>query len=647
MQYADVILPIAVPRPYTYALGVHALRAAVGMRVIVPVGKSATAVGVIERLHDTPPVNGKIREVEEIIDQTAVVTPNQMALWRWMSGYYMCSLGEVSKAALPRGIQYASYAPPRRSVRAKHTSADQEYVPQHAIAEHMEQLRQRSSTALLYGAIATLRVDLYIALIREAIAAGCQSLVIVPDHAEPLVDRLVEVFGSERILQYYGRQPEARRSKSYTALLESPEQFDIVIGTRTALFLPLHNLSQVIVDSEADSRYYQNDPAPRYHARDTALVLARIHGARALLAAQWPTLESYYNAVRGKYTNIYIPKTTLPPKTTALERGKGLISKYLHERITDNIRQERQVVLFQNRRGFSPYVECTQCSTIPQCSQCNVTLTYHKQNNTLECHYCGIAEPYNTQCPSCGVAALAPRGIGTERVEEQVRAMFPEAIVDRLDTDSASSRVKAGRILGEFSQHNTDILVGTQLLNRTARMGRIGLVGVINADNMLSHPDFRASERAYELLMQLSSLINMPDGEVVIQGSQRDSRVVRAVREDDMLGFYASELEERGVMLYPPMVRMLRLELRHADLQIVRAAASALYDMLHPLFGTRISIPYEPQIDRIMGQNLRQMLLRIERERSIERAKSLLATKISEFEKSFPKVRLIVAVDPL
>lgn len=648
MKYADIILPVAVPRPFTYALGAEcATRAAVGQRVVVPVGKSATAVGIIDRLHDDPPSSGTEREVQEIIDREPIVTPPQIELWRWMAQYYMCALGEVSKAALPRGILQASYAPPTRKRTVKHTPPSEEMTSDENIAPILKEIHDsQNTTTLFYGDIDTLRVELYIALIREAAAAGRQSLLLLSEASSPTAVAVIRALGSERVVKYFGTQTEMRRSTCYMRLRHDAQSIDLVIGSRTALFLPFDSLGQVIIDGESDSRYYRPDPAPRYHARDTALVLAHLHNARTLLAARCPALESYYNAARGKYNDIYVAPKAASVKVTALERGKGLLSRYLHAQMGERIAAGQQVVLFQNRRGFSPYVECTQCGAVPECPQCSVTLTYHKQSNSLECHYCGIVHPYTPRCPSCGGDTLVPRGIGTERIEEQVRVLFPTARVDRLDTDSASSRTKAGRILGDFSQQQTDILVGTQMLSRTAAMGHVGLVGVINADNMLAHPDFRAAERAYGLLMQLAALINVPGGEIVIQGSQRDSRVVQAVADNDTPGFYEAELAERLQMLYPPAVRMIRLELRHPDAAMVDQAASELFTLLRPLFGNRISAPFEPQIDRIMGQNLRQMILRIERTRRVERAKALLGEQLALFNKRFSKLRIIVVVDP-
>lgn len=737
-QYADIILSVAMVPPFTYAVaeGVHL---SVGMRVRVPVGKNRSAVGIVYRVHETPPAAGAIRLVESVLDAEPVVLATQLRLWTWCSEYYLCTLGEVARNALSAGIREGSYAYPMqlhlrlspeyhdniilselldsmaRKTKSQYRAlmAYLSQIPTNAQGEPELQLSDDTGwierrtltdgdvasgsilklvergillqeprriakvapaattedqsiqdcchtpllqritacfdthrTVLLYGEIDPCRSDVYINMIQDA--APGQSLLLLPDTytTAPLIAALEEAFGQSMVL-YHGALADNRRSAIYQRLIDAPQSVRVVVGTRSALFLPMTGLRQVIIDNESDASYRQRDPAPRYHARDVALMLAHIHGARTLIAGSVPTLESYHNAVQGKYGNIEVERRGPLPKVITLERGKGLISKYLHRQIEQRLEMGQQVVLFQNRRGFSPYVECANCGEIPRCSQCNVTLTYHKQTNSLLCHYCGTAAPFTQQCPSCGMQTLVARGIGTERVEEQIRTMFPTARVDRLDTDSAGSRVKAGRIIGQFVDQQTDILIGTQMVARTAQMGSVGLVGVINADNMLSHPDFRASERAFGTLMQLKGLVNVEsDGEIVIQGSHREHTVIRAVEQSDVNGFYASELEQRNFLMYPPQVRMIRLELRHAAEPELDAAARDMFDSLSRIFGTRLSPPFEPQIDRIRNIYIRHIILRIERSRPVARAKEILAAEMLRMRKRYPKVRVVVEVDP-
>lgn len=745
--FADILLPVAVPRAFTYAVPETAA-VVVGMRVRVPLGKSKICEGIVVKVHDTPPAskNGP-KQIAEIIDEQPFVLPEQLRLWEWMARYYLCTQGEVLKAAVPTGIRsggyrptaelyirltpeyrteekiaetlehikrakvqaralvaYLSFLPTKTDGEPQLNPADEralwvlraditESVPGAAVLKLVERgiLEQREivpaklhranpvaftlplapenpygeriadafvahNTVLLSGEIGDAyktAIPIYISLAAREIAAGRQVLLLLPDTVMTVqvTNALQEAFGA-RCLFYHSRLTDRARSAAWQRMIEQPQTVGLAVGTRSALFLPFRDLGLVIVDNEHDPNYRQADPAPRYHARDAALMLAHLHGAKTLLASHTPSTESWLNATAegGKYGSVPIPPAQHAAHTevTVLERGKGLISKYLYKRIGETLAEGRQVVLFQNRRGFAPYVECANCGTTPTCPNCNVTLTYHKESSALVCHYCGSSQPYSSTCRACGMHTLMPRGIGTERIEECAAELFPETKIARMDTDTMRGAGAAGRIMTDFAEGETGILIGTQMVARTAQAGqRIGLVGVINADNMLAHPDFRAGERAFQLLMQLKALLSADTaGELIIQSSQRLHPVLIAVANHDTEGFYAHELEERQGLLYPPYVRMLRLTFRHPDKRLAVAAAERCEALLRERFGRRVSPPFEPQVDRVQNLYILHLLLRIERQRPVTRAKAILLEILAQVRKQFPAVYILTEADP-
>lgn len=748
MTFADILLPVAVPRAFTYTVPEQAA-ICVGMRVRVPLGKSKVCEGIVLSVHDTPPVsrNGP-KYILEIIDQQPFVLPEQIRMWEWIASYYLCTPGEVLKAALPAGIRSGSYRPtaelyvrltPRYRTAGKIAETLEEMrraktqckallaylvqlpcspdgepqlnpedkqqlwvlrsditetvsgavilkliergiLEQHEIipsvlrrthathttpelpgtaspyAGQVAEAFRKYDTVLLSGEIGDTRattIPLYISLVAREIEQGQQTLLLLPDTVmtTQVTNALQMAFGT-RCLFYHSRLTDRARSAAWQRMIEQPDTVGLIVGTRSALFLPFQRLGLTIVDNEHDPNYRQGDPAPRYHARDTALMLAHLHGAKTLLASPAPSTESWLNAMGkgSKYGSVVIPARSgaEQPTVTVLERGKGLISKYLHKRIGETLAEERQAILFQNRRGFAPYVECANCGATPTCPHCNVTLTYHKESSALVCHYCGWSQPYSSACTACGMQALTPRGIGTERIEEYAAELFPDTKIARMDTDTAKGAGALGRILTDLAEGETGILVGTQMVARTAQAGeRIGLVGVINADNMLAHPDFRAAERAFQLLTQLKALLpSDSSGELVIQSSQRLHPVLVAVANHDAEGFYLHEMEERQRLLYPPYVRMLRLTFRHRDKPLVVAAAQRCETLLRERFGRRVSPPFEPQVDRVQNLHILHILLRIERQRPVAKAKAILTEILAQVRKAFPAVHIIAEADP-
>lgn len=743
-RFADILLPVAVPRAFTYAVP-DAATIEAGMRVRVPLGKSKVCEGIVVNVHDTPPGSKSgPKHILEILDSRPFVLNEQLRLWEWIASYYMCTTGEVLKAALPAGIRSGSYRPSaelyvrlapgyrngghiatlleelkRAKVQARTllaylsflpaaadgepdlSPADErqlwvlraditESVPGSAVlklvergvfeqqeiipftlgrtpivspipapnsspaAEVLNEAFKSHNAVLLSGEIGDTgrtTIPIYISLAARMMAQRRQTLLLLPDTVmtAQVTNALQEAFGS-RCLFYHSRLTDRARSAAWQRMVEQPESVGLVVGTRSALFLPFHRLGLAIIDNEHDPNYRQGDPAPRYHARDTALMLAHLHGARTLLASPTPSAESWLNATAegGKYGSVAIPPgvDTMRPGVTVLERGKGLISTYLSRRIGETLEAGRQVVLFQNRRGFAPYVECANCGATPTCPHCNVTLTYHKESSALQCHYCGWSQPYSSACASCGMHALVPRGIGTERIEECAVELFPGARITRMDTDTTRGAGAVGRILTDLSEGETDILVGTQMVVRTAQAGeQIGLVGVINADNMLVHPDFRAAERAFQLLMQLKALLP-GDSEMVVQSSQRLHPVLVSLANHDIAGFYAHEMDERRGLLYPPFVRMLRLTFRHPNKPLAVAAALRCEELLRERFGRRVSPPYEPQVDRVQNLHILHLLLRIERERPVARAKAILVEILTLVRKQFGPVHITAEADP-
>ncbi|MBQ5653663.1 MAG: primosomal protein N', partial [Alistipes sp.] len=425
------------------------------------------------------------------------------------------------------------------------------------------------SAALLHGVTGSGKTEVYIHLIAEVLAAGGDVLLLVPEIAltAQLIERMERIFGA-RLTAYHSRLTNHRRSENYLRLNRSTGG-EFVVGVRSSIFLPLKNLQLIIVDEEHDASYKQAEPAPRYSARDVAVWMAHQRGARTLLGSATPSLETWLNATSGKYghatlTERYgeaeLPKIYLSDTRRAAQRGErhGHFNKLLIDKIEQTLARGEQVMLFQNRRGFAPYLECPECGWTARCPHCNVTLSYHKYRSQLICHYCGHTEQASTRCPSCKVVELQPMGFGTEKIEEQIAELFPEARVGRLDRDQLTSESAFNRIIDDFATHRTDILVGTQMITKGFDFEGVSLVGVLNADNLLLNPDFRASERAFQLLQQVAGRAGRrhAGGEVVIQTSDPANPLLRQVLNDDFRGMAHEQLADRQSYFYPPYARL-------------------------------------------------------------------------------------------
>ena len=515
--------------------------------------------------------------------------------------------------------------------------------------------------ALLHGVTGSGKTEIYIHLIAETLARGGDVLLLVPEIAltAQLIGRMERIFGS-RVTPYHSKLTNRRRTETYLRLNRS-QGGEFVVGVRSSIFLPLKHLQLIIVDEEHDASYKQADPAPRYNARDCAVVMARLWGGRTLLGSATPSLETWLNAEGGKYGRAVLaerygdarpPEIFVSDTIRAAKRGErhAHFNKLLLDKMEETLGRGEQVMLFQNRRGFSPYVECSQCGWTARCPHCNVTLTYHKGGARLVCHYCGYTAPVPAKCPSCEVTEVLPRGFGTEKVEEEIARLFPEARVARLDRDSVTSERAFNAIISDFEAHKTDILVGTQMITKGFDFGGVSLVGILNADNLLNNPDFRAAERAFQLMLQVAGRAGRRSdgGEVVIQTSEPGHPVIRQVVAGDFAGMARMQLSEREAFFYPPYARLTSLTLRHRDVALLRRGVTELAARLRVRFGRRVLGPMTPPVDRIRGEYLAGLLLKIESGASSAKARSLLAAELKAFAENpeFKTITVICNVDP-
>ena len=526
----------------------------------------------------------------------------------------------------------------------------------------MEKIKSSSKTVqLLHGVTGSGKTEIYIHLMAERLAAGGNVLYMLPEIAltAQLIERMRGYFG-DRVVVYHSRLSDNRRAEVYRELLAS-QGGRLVVGVRSSVLLPLTHLSLVVVDEEHENSFKQADSAPRYQARDTAVVLAGLCGAKTLLGSATPSMESYYNALCGKYvlvalterySGVSLPQVLLSDTLRAARRGekRSHFNKLLLDRIEEALVRGRQVMLFQNRRGFSPYVECSECGWTARCPHCNVTLTYHKSGRKLVCHYCGYTAEVPAKCPSCKVTDVIPMGFGTEKVEEEISRIFPEARVARLDRDSVTSEKAFNAIIADFEARKTDILVGTQMITKGFDFGGVSLVGILNADNLVNNPDFRAAERAFQLMMQVAGRAGRraEGGEVVIQTSEPGHPVIRQVVAGDFGAMARAQLAEREAFFYPPYARLTSLTLRHRDPAVLRQGIMELAARLRVRFGRRVLGPMTPPVDRIRGEYLAGLLLKIESGASSARARELLAAELKTFSENpaFKAIAVIVNVDP-
>ncbi len=526
----------------------------------------------------------------------------------------------------------------------------------------IEKAFKEKPVVLLHGVTSSGKTEIYIHLIQRTLAEGKQVLYLVPEIAltTQLTSRLKRIFGN-RLGVYHSKFSDAERVEIWNNVLDD-KGYDVIIGVRSSIFLPFRKLGLIIVDEEHESSYKQFDPAPRYHARNSAVVLAGMHGAKTLLGTATPAIETYFNAKTGKYglvelkqrhEDIALPEIVVTDLKEAY-RKKQLESHFTTEllsRIKTALDNKEQVILFQNRRGYAPFIECKACSYVPRCKNCDVSLTLHKSFHTLTCHYCGYTENIPAVCPVCRTPNLNTRGFGTEKIEDKISQFFPEARTSRMDLDTTRSKRSYERIISEFEQHKVDILIGTQMISKGLDFEHVSLVGILNADNLLNFPDFRAHERAFQLMAQVSGRAGRKNkrGTVVIQTSSPDNIIIEQLRNNDYEGMFATQCDERLLFNYPPYCRMIQVILKHKDVNIVKAASKQLAASMRLVFKERVLGPNDPLVSRIQNMYIKHILLKIEMDISAEQAKKILRdlTDKLQAEPKFKSLRIILDVDPM
>ncbi len=528
---------------------------------------------------------------------------------------------------------------------------------QNAFNEIENQFREHQ-VVLLHGVTSSGKTEIYIHLINKIIAEGKQVLYLVPEIAltTQLTSRLKRIFGN-RLGVYHSKFSDAERVEIWNKVLQD-KGYDVILGVRSSVFLPFRQLGLVIVDEEHDSSFKQYDPPPRYNARNVAIVLAGMHGAKTLLGSATPSVESYYNAKTGKFGFVELNQRFLEiemPEILVCDTKEAYRKKCMNGHFSDILLQkmkialdsDEQVILFQNRRGYAPYIECKACAYVPKCKNCDVSLTVHKVFNTLTCHYCGFSVSIPTVCPACNTPSLFTKGFGTEQIEDELKLLFPEAKIGRMDLDTTRSKKSYEKLITAFEQRNIDILVGTQMVTKGLDFENVSLVGILNANNMLNYPDFRAHERAFQLMTQVSGRCGRKNkrGLVVLQTSTPEHPVVQQVLQHDFTLMYETQYAQRLQFQYPPFVRMIEITLKHKDINTVKNAAFEFANRMRSVFGSRVLGPVEPAVSRIQNLYLRQVLLKVENTASPVKAKELLQEIIHNLLSDNSYRRLIVSID--
>ena len=515
---------------------------------------------------------------------------------------------------------------------------------------------------LLHGVTSSGKTEVYIHLIRKALEERKQVLYLLPEIAltVQITTRLQRIFGN-RMAVYHSKYSDAERVEIWNRQL-SADPYDVILGARSAVFLPFRNMGLVIVDEEHETSFKQQDPAPRYHARSAAIMLARMYGARTLLGTATPSMESYYNARQGKYglvglmtryRDIRLPEIRVVD-IKDLQRRKmmnGPFSPDLLQAVRQALHDGRQVILFQNRRGFAPMVECRTCGWVPKCGNCDVSLTLHKRLNQLTCHYCGFTYTVPTVCPNCGGTELQGRGYGTEKIEDYIRELFPEARVARMDLDTTRTRNAYERLIGDFSRGKTNLLIGTQMVSKGLDFDKVSVVGILNADSMLNYPDFRAYEHAFMMMSQVSGRAGRRGdrGLVILQTKSADLPVVRQVVTNDYEGFYNELLEERQLFHYPPFHHLVYVFLKHKYENVAETAGLELGGRLRQYFGGRVLGPDKPAIARVKALHIRKLMLKLENGLNLGQAREALryVQKQMMQDKRYAALQIYYDVDPL
>ncbi len=812
--YIDVILPIPLDKEFTYSINKNeAVFLKPGMRVAVQFGKNKVYAALVINVHQNPPQIYEAKEIEHILDESSIVTNTQLELWSWISKYYMCTRGEVMRAALPsafllesetiilkndkasidesvlkddeflifEALQYQSLlriqevmnivgkknvlpvikrliekevitvkeeiyeqykpkivryiklhpdynkeetlrplldsmtrAPNQREVlmhlfalqaktdkpiSIKDLARESNNAPSiikalvdkgilHEYHLQTDRIHYEGDTAndskalnefqiralkeiqdsftekevcLLHGVTSSGKTEVYVKLIEKAIREEKQVLYLLPEIAltTQLITRLQQYFG-EKLTVYHSKYSVNERVEAWNNVKHKKSKAQVIIGARSAIFLPFTNLGLIIVDEEHESSFKQYDPAPRYHARDTAIVLAKMFQAKVLLGSATPALETFYNAKEGKYGlvqlnrrygDVLMPEINLVDIKTKYKKKEmtGHFSDTLLFGIQEVLKEGEQVILFQNRRGYSPVVECNTCGHSPQCSNCDVSLTYHNHRNQLRCHYCGYNMAMLQQCMACGSTELSTKGFGTEQVEKELQELLPDHTIGRMDQDTTRGKHGYEKIINRFEQGEIDILVGTQMLSKGLDFRNVSLVGIMNADNLLNFPDFRAHERSFQLMQQVAGRAGRTQkrGKVLIQTYNPFHQILQQVSVNDYLAMYKDQIEERHQYKYPPFYRIIKITAKHKDYNKVNDATGWLAKSLRNVFKENLLGPEFPPISRIRNQYHKNILIKIPQGQSLSKTKEIIKKIHISFAsiKEFSGVKIVINVD--
>lgn len=532
---------------------------------------------------------------------------------------------------------------------------------QEACDKIVQQFKEKR-VVLLHGVTSSGKTEIYIHLIQQAIDRGEQVLYLLPEIAltVQMMQRLQRVFGNKLGI-YHSRYSDAERVEIWRKQL-SDNPYQVILGARSSVFLPFRKLGLVIVDEEHEASFKQQDPTPRYHARSAAIVLASIYGAKTLLGTATPSMESYHNAQTGKYglvelttryKDIQLPHIEIVDVKDLRRRKmmRGSFSPQLQKAMREALDDGKQVIIFQNRRGFSQMVECKVCGWVPHCTNCDVALTYHKTFNVLTCHYCGYTYPIPTQCPSCESKDIMNRGFGTERIEDELMALFPDARVARMDLDTTRTKNAYDRIIGDFSSGKTNVLIGTQMVTKGLDFDRVAVVGIIDADNMLNKPDFRAYEQSFQMMSQVSGRAGRKgaQGKVFLQTKNAALPLLRQIVRNDYRGLYDELCQERRLFHYPPFTHIVNVMIKHTKEYVAEGAALELAGRLRQWFGERVLGPDKPSVARVKQQHIRKIVLKIENKLSLPQVRQCLrqAQSATLQDKRYAAVVIYYDVDPM
>jgi len=651
MLYADLILPLPLQDTYTYAVPSE-MEGSIsrGCRVVVQFGAKKVYTAIVIRVHDQRPNFDNIKFISELLDTHPIVTENQFTFWNWIASYYMCPIGDVYKAALPGGLKpkdenAIKEKNKRRRLKLAYEDwrvrEDDNLKPlsqaQSKAYDEINQSFVKFDTTLLHGVTSSGKTEIYIHLIQDYLSKGKQVLYLLPEIAltTQITERLEEIFGDSMCV-YHSKYTDAQRVAIYQKQL-SDEPYQLILGVRSSVFLPFLDLGLVIVDEEHEQSYKQQEPAPRYHARSAALVLAKQFNSKTLLGTATPSFETYHFARSGRfgyvqlterYKGLQLPEIHIVDikRLKHQKRMIGSFSPELVEEVRGALTRNEQVILFQNRRGFSNFIECKQCGWVPRCAHCDVSLTYHKKTDQLTCHYCGYTYRLPEVCPACEEKHFINKGIGTEKVEDQIHELFPEASVLRMDLDTTRARDSYEKIINQFAEHKADILIGTQMVTKGLDFDSVSVVGILDADTMLNQPDFRAYERSFQTLSQVAGRAGRKNhaGKVILQTRSADSSLIQQVTQNDFWGMFYEQMIQRQTFNYPPFYRLIYIYLKHRDGRLLDNLSIEMADRLRKVFGNRILGPDAPPVSRVQSLFIRKIMIKVEHNASSNKVRSAI-----------------------